>query len=169
MPSRIQHIKLIVPNPAVVRAFLTQVCEIPDGEEFAPEGRDRTDPIPLDQPLGPGGEITLEKDINPTLATEGPGTGDFFIIGDISSRQFQIRSGAPGDVWAIVLASRDVEAVRERALARGIVCSPIEDYSIGLPQDDRAFFCIVEGITFEILQFVPKRSSDASANDEPEA
>ena len=74
----------------------------------------------------------VEEDINPALATEGPGTGDFFITGDTSSRQFQIRSGAPGDVWAIVIASRDVEAVRERALARGVVCSLIETYSIGL-------------------------------------
>ena len=157
MPSRIQHIKLIVPNPAVVRAFLTQVCEIPEDDQFAPFGRDQAEPISLDQPLGPGGEISLENDVNSKLATEGPGTGEFFIVGDISSRQFQIRSGAPGDVWAIVLATRDVEAVRERAIARGIVCSPVEDYSIGLPQDDRAFFCIVEGVTFEIIQFVAKR------------
>jgi len=157
MPNRIQHIKLIVPNPAVVRAFLTQVCDIPEDDDFAPFGRDQVEPIPLDQPLGPGGEISLEKDINSKLATEGPGTGEFFIVGDTSSRQFQIRSGVPGDVWAIVLATRDVEAVRERAIARGVVCSPVEDYSIGLPQDDRAFFCIVEGVTFEIIQFVAKR------------
>jgi len=164
MPNRIQHIKLIAPNPAVVRAFLTQVCDIPEGEEFAREGNEQPAPIPIDQPLGPGGEITLEKDINAKLATEGPGTGEFFIIGDISSRQFQIRSGAPGDVWAIVIASRDVAAVRERAIARGVACSPIEDYSIGLPQDDRAFFCIVEGITFEIIQFVAKGSATRSTD-----
>ena len=36
-------------------AFLSQVCDIPDGEEFALEGRDRPDPIPRDQALGPGG------------------------------------------------------------------------------------------------------------------
>jgi len=161
MPNRIQHIKLVAPNPAVVRAFLTQVCEIPEGDEFAPEGRERPDPIPVDQPLGPGeGTLTLQ-DITDQLATEGPGTGGFHIVGDTASRQFQIRSGAPGDVWAIVIASRDVEAVRARAEARGIVCSPIEDYSIGLPQDDRAFFCIVEGITFEVIQFVPKGSATA--------
>ena len=163
MPNRIQHIKLVAPNPAVVRAFLTQVCDIPDTGEFAPEGRDRPDPIPFDQPLGPGkGELTLQ-DITDKIATEGPGTGEFFIVGDTSSRQFQIRSGAPGDVWAIVIATRDVAAVRAKAEARGIVCSSIEDYSIGLPQDDRAFFCIVEGITFEVIQFVPKGSANAQA------
>jgi hypothetical protein len=163
MPNRIQHIKLVAPNPAVVRAFLTQVCEIPDSAEFAPEGRDRPDPIPVHQPLGPGdGQLTLQ-DITDKIATEGPGTGDFYIVGDTASRQFQIRSGAPGDVWAIVIASRDVDAVRARAVARGIVCSPVENYSIGLPQDDRAFFCIVEGITFELIQFVPKGSANAPA------
>ena len=164
MPNRIQHIKLIAPNPAVVRAFLTQVCDIPEVGEFAPFGRDQSEPIPLDQPLGPGGEIDMARDINAKLATEGPGTGDFFIVGDIASRQFQIRSGAPGDVWAIVIASRDVAAVRERAVARGIACTPVEDYSIGLPQDDRAFFCIVEGITFEIIQFVAKGSATRSTD-----
>jgi hypothetical protein len=164
MPNRIQHIKLVAPNPAVVRAFLSQVCEIPDAAEFAPEGQDRPEPIPVDQPLGPGdGSLTLD-DITDELASEGPGTGGFYIVGDTASRQFQIRSGAPGGVWAIVIASRDVEAVRARAVARGIVCSPVENYSIGLPQDDRAFFCIVEGITFELIQFVPKRSANAPAD-----
>lgn len=161
MPNRIQHLKLVAPNPAVVRAFLTQVCEIPDGEEFALEGRAHPDPMPADQPLGPGEGTLTMQDITDELASEGPGTGDFFIVGDTASRQFQIRSGAPGGVWAIVIASRDVASVRARAEARGIVCSPIEDYSIGLPQDDRAFFCIVEGITFELIQFVPKGSASA--------
>jgi len=105
------------------------------------------------------------QDITERLGTEGPGTGDFFIVGDTSSRQVQIRSGVPGDVWAIVVASRNVEEVRARAVARGVVCSPIETYSIGLPQDDRAFFCIVEGITIEVLQFVPKGSADVEVTD----
>ena len=31
MPSRLNHIKIVCPNPHIVNAFLTQVCDIPEG------------------------------------------------------------------------------------------------------------------------------------------
>ena len=31
MPSRLNHIKIVTPEPAVLDAFLREVCDIPEG------------------------------------------------------------------------------------------------------------------------------------------
>ena len=31
MPSRINHVKIVTPEPAVVDAFLREVCDVPEG------------------------------------------------------------------------------------------------------------------------------------------
>jgi len=153
MANRIQHIKIVCPNPEVLRAFLTQVCDIPDDPGTIGWSAAGSMAISPDEPLGPGGEITLQE-ILAKNGSEGPGVGGGGIVGDTSSRQFQLISGAPGDVWAIVIGTRNVEEVRGRAVARGVVCSQIDQYSARGGQQDLAFFSIVEGITIEVLQIL---------------
>jgi hypothetical protein len=82
--------------------------------------------------------------------TGGPG----FISGSVESRQIQVfESPVPG-VWAIALATRDLEGVHAKCRARRYPTTPI----LATPFDGntvRAFFVIVGGITFEFMRVEP--------------
>ena len=152
MPSRLNHIKIVCPNPHIVNAFLTQVCDIPEGW---PLGGDSPRTVGADEPLGPGGDVTMES-IMARRGYDGPGAGGGFIAGDPTSRQFQIFSGEPADAWGICISTRYVEDVYERAKARGVPCTPITVADWNERDNIRNFFCIVDGLTFEVIRVEPK-------------
>jgi len=164
VPSRINHVKVVCPNPHIVNAFLTQVCDIPEGWPLG--ARAGADPnattVPPDEPLGPGGELTMSS-ILASRGYGGPGAGGGFITGDSSSRQFQILSGEPADVWGLCISTRHIEDVYERAIARGVPCTPITVADWNERDDIRNFFCIVDGITFEVIRVEPKGSPGPAA------
>jgi hypothetical protein len=160
MPSRINHIKIVCPNPHVVNAFLIQVCDIPEGWPMGGAiGSDRPiQTVSPDQPLGPGGDVAMET-ILAKRGHAGPGAGGAFIAGDPSSRQFQIISGEPADVWALCVSTRYIEDVHQRAVARGVPCTPITVADFNERDNIRNFFCIVDGITFEVIRVEPKAAA----------
>jgi hypothetical protein len=147
VPNRINHVKLIAPQPEIINAFLTQVCDIPEGwplgtnDEVAPDG-----------PLGPGGDLPMEA-IGERRRTTGAGG---YIAGDVSSRQFQILKGEPADFWAICVSTRDIEGVYEKAKARGVPCTPITVADWNEADNIRNFFCIVGDLMWEIIRVEPK-------------
>jgi hypothetical protein len=149
MPSRINHVKLVTPEPELVDAFLTQVCEIPDGWPLGPADRP---PLEEGAALGPGGALTAEDvyDRRRTTGTVG------FIAGDPSSRQFQILQGEPAAFWAICVSTRDIEGIYERSMARGVPCTPITVADWNERDNIRNFFCVVAGLMFEIIRVEPK-------------
>jgi hypothetical protein len=108
-----------------------------------------------DEPLGPGGDLQMQS-IMDGRGYAGPGAGGGFITGDISSRQFQITSGEPADVWGLCISTRYIEAVHERAVVRGVPCTPITVVDFNERDNIRNFFCIVDGITFEVIRVEPK-------------
>lgn len=147
MPSRINHVKIVTPQPAHVDAFLREVCDIPEGWPLGEAER-----LAPGTPLGPGGELTTES-----MAALVPTGMHGFIAGDPSSRQFQILEGTAAACWAIAISTRHVEEVHERAVARGVPCTPIsvlENWSGGARI--RYFFCQVSGLTFELLRVEPQ-------------
>jgi hypothetical protein len=148
MPSRINHVKLIVPQPALVSAFLTQVCDIPGGWPLGEKG----ETVSPDSPLGPGGDLPMEA-IGQRRTTTG---GGGFIAGDSSSRQFQILQGEPANFWAICISTRHLEDVYERAKARGVPCTPITVVDWNERDNIRNFFCIVGDLMWEIIRVEPK-------------
>jgi hypothetical protein len=113
-----------------------------------------------DEPLGPGGDTTMDA-IMARRGYDGPGGGGGFIAGDPSSRQFQIFSGEPSDVWGICISTREVEAVYERAVARGVPCTPIVVADWNERDNIRNFFCVVDDLVFEVIRVEPK---DAGAS-----
>ena len=147
MPSRINHVKLVTPQPEVVAAFLTQVCDIPEGWPIGD-----AEPLPADAPLGPGGE--LAPDVMDERRTISAPKG--FIAGNPESRQVQILTGEPPGFWAVCISTRDVEAVRERAQARGVPCTPITTTQWTDADDITYFFCIVADVMWEIIRVDPK-------------
>jgi hypothetical protein len=150
MPSRINHVKLVCPHPEVVSAFLTQVCDIPEGWPLG-DGRE---PLAADAPLGPGGDLPLEA----IGERRGEGEGYGFIAGDPNSRQFQIFQSDPAKYWAICVSTRFIEDVYEKAKLRGVPCTPITVADWNERDNIRNFFCIVEGLMFEVIRVEPKGS-----------
>jgi catechol 2,3-dioxygenase-like lactoylglutathione lyase family enzyme len=148
MPSRINHVKLITPEPEVINAFLTQVCDVPEGWPLGGGAA----VLPPDAPLGPGGDLPVEA-IGERRLTTGP---KGFIVGDVPSRQFQVLEGGPADFWAVCVSTRDIEGVLERAKARGVPCTPITIADWNERDNIANFFCVVAGLMFEIIRVEPK-------------
>jgi hypothetical protein len=148
MPSRINHVKIVTPEPAVVDAFLREVCDVPEGW---PLSADAT-PHPAGAPLGPGGDLP-DGEIDRRRPVTGPSG---FITGDSSSRQVQILEGGPAAIWAMCVSTRDIEGVYERAKARGVPCSPVTVADWNERDNIRNFFCVVAGVMFEIIRVEPK-------------
>jgi hypothetical protein len=148
--DRINHVKLITPEPAVVDAFLREVVDLPEGWPLG-AGVKSLEP---GAPLGPGG------DLDPTAIGERrkvTGT-DGFITGSTESRQFQILEGGPAAFWAICIGTRDIEGAYERCKERGIPATPITVADWNERDNIRNFFCIVAGLMFEVIRVEPKNA-----------
>lgn len=156
MPSRINHVKVVTPNPAVVNAFLTQVCDVPQGWPLSAD----VPALGPEEPLGPGGELGREVITERQRAggSGGRGAGGGFIAGDPSSRQFQIFSSDHANFWAVCISTRYVEDVYERAVQRGVQCTPIDVADWNERDNIRNFFCIVDGLMFEVIRVEPKET-----------
>jgi hypothetical protein len=146
-PNRLNHVKMRTPEPAVVDAFLREVCEIPEGWPIGDAQR-----LPPGAPLGPGGALPE--------GTVGDGRGladaNGFIVGDPGSRQFQVLRGEPAASWAVCISTRDVQGIYDRAQERGVQCTPISVVAWNPRDDIRFFFCVVAGLMFEVIHVEPK-------------
>lgn len=152
MPSRINHVKIVTPQPAVVDAFLREVCDIPEGWGL---GTGEIERHPDGAPLGPGGSLPDDIQVGKREATGRGG----FITGDSKSRQFQIMESATNDYfWAICISTRYVEDLHARAMARGVPCTNILVTDWSADDNIRFFFCEVGKLMFEIIRVEPKES-----------
>jgi hypothetical protein len=148
VPSRLNHVKIITPEPEVVDAFLRQVCDIPEGWPLSATAV----PLGQDAPLGPGGELPrAELESRRRVTGEGG-----FIAGSPDSRQFQIFEGEHAAFWAICISTRHVEDVHARAVRRGVPCTAIDVADWNERDDIRFFFCVVGGLMFEVMRVEPK-------------
>ncbi|MFI5046532.1 MAG: hypothetical protein ACHQIG_05670 [Acidimicrobiia bacterium] len=152
--DRLNHVKIRTPHPEIVDAFLRQVCEFPDGW---PVGTGATELAP-DAPLGPGGVLDYAATTAAGSTGTGSGTGGF-ITGDPNSRQFQIFGSDTPRLWAICIGTRHIERAHERCLARGIPATPITVADWNERDNIRNFFCIVDGLTFEVIRVEPKQAT----------
>ena len=145
--DRINHVKLVTPEPELVDAFLREVCEIPEGWPLGTQAND-AGPGPL-VPLGPGGELSMDD----VMVQRGGSETVGFITGDSTSRQFQIlKSSGDAAFWAICIGTRNIEGAHEKCLARGIPATPITVADWNERDNIRNFFCRVGGLTFEVIR-----------------
>jgi hypothetical protein len=148
VPSRLNHVKLVTTQPELIDAFLREVCDMPEGWPLGAGVR-----AAPGTPLGPGGDLEPGAITERRHATDTNG----FIVGDSSSRQFQILPGeSPAQFWAICVSTRHIEDVHRRAQERGVPCSPITVADWNERDDIRNFFCVVAGLMFEIIRVEPK-------------
>jgi hypothetical protein len=152
--DRINHVKLVTPEPELVDAFLREVCDIPEGWPLGSQAR--RERLAPDAPLGPGGD--LEPDA--MLARRGGTEANGFITGDAQSRQFQIfKSTGDAAFWAICIGTRHVEDAHQKCKARGIPATPITVADWNERDNIRNFFCVVGGLMFEVIRVEPKAAS----------
>ena len=139
--DRLDHVKIVSPDPAAIDRFLREVLEVPEGWAIgAAPG-----PPPAPAPAGP---LTVEG----VLAFRGADPdGGGFITGSTKSRQVQVFQGDRAHIWAIAVGTRHLERAYERCVADGIRCTEPTPTSWG-DGTITFFFAEVGGILFEVLR-----------------
>lgn len=142
--NRLNHVKIVSPDPDAVDRFLRLVAEVPAGW---PLGDAAARPVaPLSPPLA---KPTLTSaDVQ---ALRGSEETHGYIVGDEKSRQFQVLRGAESRIWGIAIGTRDVAKAHALCLAHGFEASPIELTPWSPGQAVRFFFARAGGVMFEVM------------------
>jgi hypothetical protein len=143
--DRLNHVKILTPDPEAVNRFLTEVLDVPDGWSMGPVVGS-----PPDECRSPArdtrGELTLES----VLAYRGDDLGGV-IAGSTESRQFQLLKSPRAAIWAVAVGTRNLEQAHTRARALDIPCTEIDVTAWG-EGGARYFFAEVGGVLFEVLR-----------------
>jgi hypothetical protein len=147
--DRINHVKIATPDPRAVQRFLREVVDIPEGWPIG-----AAEALPLRPEPVVSGARDANGEFTPESVSAFRGTSELagFIAGDTSSRQFQIIHAETPRIWGIAIGTRDFEGAYERAVERGIPCTPpdVVDWHDG--DAIRFFFAEVGGVVFEVLR-----------------
>jgi hypothetical protein len=147
--DRINHVKIVSPDPGAVDRFLREVVAVPEGWPLGSlDGYE-----PPDEVRGPAraadGALTMES----IMAFRGPTqVMGGHITGDPSSRQFQIFQGDQPKVWGVAIGTRDLERAHARCIEREIPCTDVQLTEWHDGGSIRFFFAEVGGIVFEVLR-----------------
>jgi len=147
--DRINHVKIVTPDPTAVEAFLTEVLDIPKGWSLGDLG-----PSPAEPVRSPAREQNGSFTMDAVMRFRGPageGQAGGMIVGDPSSRQFQIFQAEKAHVWAVAVGTRHLERAHERCVERGIACTDLSKTKWGEGAIE-FFFAEVGGIVFEVLR-----------------
>ena len=146
--DRLNHVKIVTPDPGAVDRFLTEVLDIPEGWSLngwtAPA--EQRGPIP-----SPARDAQGNFTVDAVHDFRGAAGFGGRITGSTASRQFQILEGDHAHIWAVAIGTRNLEEAHERCVERGIPCTepavtPWGDGGI------RFFFAEVGGIVFEVMR-----------------
>jgi Glyoxalase/Bleomycin resistance protein/Dioxygenase superfamily len=147
--DRVNHIKIITPEPEAIDRFLTEVLEVPAG--WLMPGTGPSDAAPVRTVATPAGSLSWDD----VVAFRGGSQADGYITGSERSVQFQVYPGERPHIWGIAVGTRKLEQAYERCVERGIPCTDVRL----VPWTDgggiRAFFAEVGGIVFEVLRVEP--------------
>jgi hypothetical protein len=145
--DRINHVKIVTPDPGAIDSFLREVLEIPEGWQLG-DGPSAPASGPVRSPARDSdGEFTAES----VHAFRGNSGFGGLITGSTESRQFQILQGETPHIWAVAIGTRHVERAHERCVARGIPCTEPALTGWG-DAGIRFFFAEVGGIVFEVMR-----------------
>ena len=140
--DRMNHVKIVTPEPEAVDRFLREVLEVPEGW-----------PIPGRKPARAHEPAPRrELDWKSVLRLRGDDGSGGFITGSPESRQFQILRGEKARIWSVAIGTRHVERAHARCMERGIPCSDLELVDWNERDGVRAFFAEVGGVVFEVMR-----------------
>jgi hypothetical protein len=150
--DRINHVKIVTPDPEAVDRFLREIVDIPAGWQLGQVDAETPEPAEVrSQARDTDGRFTLES------VHQFRGAGSFaggFITGSTESRQFQILKEGTPHIWAVAIGTRNVERAHQRCVERGLPCTE----PAVTPWGDGAitfFFAEVGGIVFEVMRAEP--------------
>ena len=144
--DRINHVKIVTPDPEAVDRFLREVLELPEGWKI-PGLRAPRSHAPV-----ASGPVTWES----VLARRADDGSGGYITGSPESRQLQILRGPKAHVWSVAVGTRHIERAHQRCKERGIACSDMQLVDWNERDGVRAFFAEVGGILFEVMRVEPK-------------
>ena len=145
--DRINHVKLVTPDPGAIEEFLTEVLDIPEGWSLG-----ECEPAPSEI-IGPARNPDGSLDMDGIMSWRGHGSGGGVIVGSPESRQFQIFQADVPKVWSVAVGTRNVERAHERCVERGLPCTDIHAFPWGREGGGITFFFVeVGGIVFEIMR-----------------
>jgi hypothetical protein len=140
--DRMNHVKIVTPEPEAVDTFLREVLDIPEGWRLP--GQQPAQP----HPVAPQREMSWKN----VMAIRGDDGSGGYITGSTESRQFQVLRGEKPRIWSVAVGTRHLERAHARCVERGIPCSDMELVPWADGQGIRAFFAEVGGIVFEVLR-----------------
>jgi catechol 2,3-dioxygenase-like lactoylglutathione lyase family enzyme len=138
--DRVNHVKIVSPDPAAIDRFLREVLDVPAGWPLGPP------------PPAPPAQARPSLSMEEVMAFRGgDAVATGFITGTPDSRQFQIFYGERAHIWATAVGTRHLERAHERCVADGLPCTEIQRTGWG---DGRIEFFFVEvgGILFEVMR-----------------
>lgn len=149
--DRINHVKIVTPDPGAVDRFLREVVEIPTGWPLGPD-EGTSPPVDVRSPAR-----DAEGNFTDQGVEEFRGASSFaggFITGSTESRQFQILKGDVPHIWGVAIGTRHLERAHHRCVERGIPCTDpaVTPWGEGAI---RFFFAEVGGIVFEVMRAEP--------------
>lgn len=144
--DRLNHVKIVTPEPEAVDRFLREVLDVPKGWEI-PGGRE----APAHAPVPPK-PVTWES----VLERRGDDASGGFITGSAESKQFQILRGREPRLWSVAVGTRHIERAHQRCKEQGIPCSDMQLVDWNERDGVRAFFAEVGGILFEVMRVESK-------------
>jgi hypothetical protein len=139
--DRLDHVKIVSPDPAAIDRFLREVLEVPEGWAIGEAPGPRPEPQSA-EPLTVEGVLEF-RGADPV--------GGGFITGSTQSRQFQVFRGERAHIWAVAVGTRHLERAYERCVAAGIRCTEPTPTSWG-DGTVTFFFAEVGGIVFEVMR-----------------
>ena len=156
--DRLNHVKIVTPDPAAIETFLREVLDIPAGWPLGQPGGPRAASGPPEDAVAAAAASPVQLSMLDVEQRRGETRFRGYIAGSTESRQFQILDGDRAQVWGVAIGTRHVERAYERCQDRGIPCTepavtPWGDGSI------RFFFAEVGGILFEVMRAEPAISS----------
>jgi hypothetical protein len=143
--DRINHVKVLSPDPEAVNAFLTEVLDVPSGWSMGPIVG-----APPDETPSPARDASGDFTIESVVDFRGIDLGGV-IAGSPESRQVQILKSDRAAIWAIAVGTRNLEQAHARARARDIPCTDLGFTEWG-EGGARYFFAEVGGVVFEVLR-----------------
>ena len=155
--DRLNHIKIVSPQPEEIDHFLREVVEVPEGWplNFGPPPPDGNAPAPSAKVVKPDGTLNWDD----VMAYRGDDRTGGFITGSTESRQFQILRGSRAHIWGIAIGTRHIERAHSRCVEHGIPCTEVNLVDWNENDNIRAFFAEVGGIIFEVMRVEPKANA----------
>ena len=144
--DRLNHVKIVTPEPEAVDRFLQEVLDMPEGWPM---------PSPNSPPEYPSLQA-MDVTWDSVMTLRGDDDSGGYITGTTQSGQFQIMRGPKAHIWSIAVGTRHIERAHQRCIERGIPCSEMQLVDWNEKDDIRAFFAEVGGIVFEVLRVEPK-------------